>query len=404
MSEHGFIEGNLARAMTHAQREDWPTCRHLLEQAIAEQQHERAARLLLWEVCQAMHDPAAAIMHLRTAVRMNPLTSGFCPQPRRRVLAIAVVGDFQANLPVAPLFDASTTELHTLWLDVRAPHVQAPLTLPAVDCAFITIAEDARHAGALHAAETLARSLNVPIINSAARIAATSRAEISRRLQGLPNMIVPAQTLRARENLRTTSPDYPILVRPRFSHAGQDLRRLASPPELERYLSETPGADEFYVAPFIEFRSPDGQWRKYRVIFVDRRPFPFHLAIHDHWAIWYYNSGMANDPAKRREEAKFLSNMEAVFPPTAMDALEAIADRVGLDYFGLDCALMPDGRLLVFEVETGMIVHDTDPADVYPYKKEFVPRIFRAVEGMIDARIEIFQHKQLAIRTLQLQS
>jgi hypothetical protein len=140
------------------------------------------------------------------------------------------------------------------------------------------------------------------------------------------------------------------------------------------------------------------------VIFVDRRPFPFHLAIHDHWAIWYYNSGMANDPAKRREEAKFLSNMEAVFPPTAMDALEAIADRVGLDYFGLDCALMPDGRLLVFEVETGMIVHDTDPADVYPYKKEFVPRIFRAVEGMIDARIEIFQHKQLAIRTLQLQS
>jgi hypothetical protein len=74
-----------------------------------------------------------------------------------------------------------------------------------------------------------------------------------------------------------------------------------------------------------------------------------------------------------------------------MAALAGIAERVGLDYFGLDCGLMPDGRLVVFEVETGMIVHDRDPADLYPYKKLFVPRIFRAVERMIDGRVAQWQ-------------
>ena len=74
--------------------------------------------------------------------------------------------------------------------------------------------------------------------------------------------------------------------------------------------------------------------------------------------------------------------------PGAMAALRAIARVVDLDYVGIDCSLLPDGTLLVFEVETGMIVHDHDPPALFPYKRRFIPEIFRAVERMIDARIQ----------------
>jgi hypothetical protein len=48
---------------------------------------------------------------------------------------------------------------------------------------------------------------------------------------------------------------------------------------------------------------------------------------------------------------------------------------------------MPDGRLVVFEIETGMIVHDWDPPDLYPYKQDCARAICRATEAMIDAAI-----------------
>ncbi len=57
-------------------------------------------------------------------------------------------------------------------------------------------------------------------------------------------------------------------------------------------------------------------------------------------------------------------------------AFAALHRSVGLDYFGIDCAEAPDGRLLVFEVDTAMIVHDMDDADLFPYKQPAMRRLF----------------------------
>ena len=43
-----------------------------------------------------------------------------------------------------------------------------------------------------------------------------------------------------------------------------------------------------------------------------------------------------------------------------------MAERFGLEYVGVDCAELPDGKLLVFEGDTAMVVHDMDPPDLYP--------------------------------------
>jgi tetratricopeptide (TPR) repeat protein len=362
----------------------WQSARLQLEQALEIPADRQPARHALWEVCQVLGDREAAIAHLREAVRVDPLEVRPSESALRRVLSLKAVGDFQANLPLAPLLDPAGTELITLWLDPDLDEPVVPADLPPFDCLFIAIAEDERHRRVLAAADAIAARLGGPVINNGAAIARLSRAGVVRLLRGLPHALVPEQQLLARGEMPAS---FPAIIRPHHAHAGDGLSKLEDAQALEVYLQAMPETEQFYTAPYIDYRSADGLWRKYRVIFVDGQPMPFHLAIHSHWAVWYYNSGMAEDAAKRAEEARFLEDMESVFPPGAMMALRELGRRVELDYFGLDCGLMPDGRLLVFEIETGMLVHDSDPADIYPYKKRCVPRIFRAVEKMIDQRI-----------------
>jgi hypothetical protein len=56
---------------------------------------------------------------------------------------------------------------------------------------------------------------------------------------------------------------------------------------------------------------------------------------------------------------------------------------MGLDYLGIDCAETPDGRLLVFEVDNAMVVHDMDPVEVFPYKPPQMRKIFAEFRAML---------------------
>ena len=86
---------------------------------------------------------------------------------------------------------------------------------------------------------------------------------------------------------------FPILVRPVDSHAGQGLERLESGAAILNYL-EGETAQLFYVAPFVDCRSSDGFFRKYRLAFVSGHPFVCHMAISEHWMIHYLNAGMTS--------------------------------------------------------------------------------------------------------------
>ena len=43
----------------------------------------------------------------------------------------------------------------------------------------------------------------------------------------------------------------------------------------------------------------------------------------------------------------------------------------------------PDGRLLLFEADVGMIVHSMDPLDMFPYKAKTMAEIFTAFEASL---------------------
>jgi len=102
--------------------------------------------------------------------------------------------------------------------------------------------------------------------------------------------------------------------------------------------------------------------------------------------IYYLNANMHESEAKRAEEAQFMEHFDDDFSRRHAAALTALAERVGLDYFGIDCAETPDGRLLVFEADVAMIVHAMDRSDLFPYKTTQMRKVFAAFRAMLGQR------------------
>ncbi|GBQ70000.1 hypothetical protein AA103196_2372 [Ameyamaea chiangmaiensis NBRC 103196] len=347
---------------------------------------------VLWELDLICNQPDQARRHLDRAIDLYPLQfsggKAVSSDVRPSVLSLAAPGDLQANTPLSRLLEPDVA-VHTLWIRPDTPDRLADVRtiIDGAEAVWISIAECATHRDALSLADRVARHLGKPVINDGARIARLSRTGSARLLAGIDGLVVPT-TCSIAADARPADSLYPCLVRPSDSHAGQGLALVRSHTEFDSLVSDgslgPPGPRQ--ATRFVDCRGADGLFRKYRIVFVNRRPYPVHLAIHDDWAIWYYNAAMDCHPDRRREEAAFLGDMPQTLGPQAMRALERIAERVGLDYFGLDFGRIADGRLALFEVETGMLVHDHDSPAVYPYKSPAIRRIRDAVSTLVAAR------------------
>ena len=119
---------------------------------------------------------------------------------------------------------------------------------------------------------------------------------------------------------------------------------------------------------------------------IDGRPFACHMAISRNWMIHYVNADMDLDAGKREEEARFMATFDAGFAARHERALRGIDAAMGLDYYAIDCAETAQGSLLVFEVDTAMLVHAMDPADLYPYKQPQMRKVFAAFRAMLERR------------------
>ena len=146
-------------------------------------------------------------------------------------------------------------------------------------------------------------------------------------------------------------------------------------PDLAHWLANSP-ADQVYVAPFVDYRGADGLYCKQRVVLIKGRPFASHMASSKRWMVHYLNADMAENADRRAAEAAWMASFDTSFAKRHAAAFAALYRLVGLDYFGIDCAEAPDGRLVVFELDVAMIVHDMDDAAVFPYKKPVMQKLF----------------------------
>jgi tetratricopeptide (TPR) repeat protein len=378
------VAGHTLYAHALALRGDMSGAREAFRGAVRLAPHDFDANWGLFEVNQLLDDNASALRHQQIALAKRSLLSipARVQPAHMTILEVCVAGTFQANIPLDFLFDRDRFSVHKLYL---GEHPVPPL--PPYDIVFNTIADAPDVAGALAAAQLFIAGQDRPALNAPHLVGLTSRDNVAELFAHSANVAV-AQTQRTtREDDPQKRPPFPYLIRPLDSHAGNDLAKIDDAAALDAYLAATTHVREFYLSAFIDYRYADGYFRKYRIVFVDGVPFPVHLAISPRWKIHYYNAPMAENAWMREEEHAFMRDMDAVFAGVAAAGLREIANTIPLDYFGIDCAIAADGRVLLFEASTAMIVHLRDPVALYPYKVQYVPRIIRALEQLLDQRV-----------------
>ncbi|MDQ2735356.1 MAG: hypothetical protein M3Y55_10295 [Pseudomonadota bacterium] len=84
--------------------------------------------------------------------------------------------------------------------------------------------------------------------------------------------------------------EWPVLVRPAASHGGEGLVRCETFEALQSALCDIDGAH--YLTGFFDYRHADGLYRRYRIVFADRKPFAYHLAISAHWMVRWFTTSL----------------------------------------------------------------------------------------------------------------
>ncbi len=130
-----------------------------------------------------------------------------------------------------------------------------------------------------------------------------------------------------------------MIARPLGSHAGIGLKKLNQPGDVLDYLQSSTD-EEFYVAPFIDYASADGKYRKFRVVMIDGQAMAAHMAVSARWMVHYLNADMLDNAQHRAEEAEFMLKFDREFAVRHRVALANIDRAVKLDYYSIDCAEM----------------------------------------------------------------
>ena len=350
--------------------------------------HRGASGTLLQALGRVGREDEARQAGIDWAHRQGIVTTR-CTGERAEARILLVRAAEFCNVPTDFLFDRKRFDTVTMYLPPSTDRADGSLLrldgLPEVDVVFNAIGDPDRGEAFFPVAVDLCRKLDRPILNPPERVRRTQRDRLPSLLADIPGLVVPETRRMTREDLVAFAATYdgaegPLLLRPIGAHGGDDLVRIDDRTEFAPYLAVIP-AKEHYVSTFWDYRSADGYFRKYRLIFVDREVYPYHLAISKHWLVHYWRAEMSD--WMMREEQMFLSDLRTAFRGVAEDAINEVARRLDLDYGGMDCTILPDGRVLVFEANSTMLVHLRESRRDCAYKHEHVPRIIDAMSEFV---------------------
>lgn len=362
----------------------------------ARRHHERALELDpaqsmahygLSRIAAIEGDDATALRHQRAALG-NVATSTAQATDRHAPTLLLLASRDQLGAVGAQWIAGSALRVVTLLVEDRTDGA-----LPAHHAIFNTITDADRNEDALRAAARIVAGADAPVINAPTAVLETSRLRLAGRLAGIEGAVLPRVASISREQLSRSGASLPaehdfgmpLLLRSKGFHSGQHFVRVERAASLAAAADALPG-DELLAIEYVDARSDDGHFRKYRMMIVDGVLYPLHLAVADEWKVHYFSAGMAANAQRRREDEAFLADPRAAIGDGAMRVLEQIAQRLALDYAGIDFALDARGRVLVFEANATMTVPAPPTGAQWDYRRTHVTRILDATRRMLFKR------------------
>ena len=227
-------------------------------------------------------------------------------------------------------------------------------------CVLNLITDPDQHPQVLESARTLLDGYRGRLINPPEAVQRTTRDQVAKRLSGIAGLRVP-QAIRlhdpkpgaAEAAAEKTDLRFPLIVRLAGTHTGKIIGVVDGPDALEAACA---GPGRFILTEFVDFRSPDGLYRKYRMWSFGGAAIFRHMIVADDWNVHVSmrHSFMASRPALIEEEKRLLEQPHGAFPDIVHQVFAAVQQRIGLDFFGMDFGLDRQGQVVLFEANATM--------------------------------------------------
>ena len=379
---------NLANLLLRATR--YSEAREHYERALQADPDHAEAHQGLGAVLADLGDRDGAREHFRRGFRGHAVSTLPYRGDKPPIPLLQLVSSGGGNIPSA-LFLDDTSFLTSV---VVADFYDSSTPLPPHRLIFNAIGDADLCAPALEAATRIIAGAQVPVINDPRAVMRSGRSGNAERLCDIEGVRTARTNAIAREELAgTIGPRllaelgfaFPLLLRSPGYHTGRNFVLVESAAGLSAAVAELPG-EELLAIEYLDARGSDGSARKFRVMMIDGRLYPLHLAISQNWKVHYFTSDMADQPGHRAEEAKFLEDMPAVLGPKAMRALKAIQAALGLDYAGIDFGLSPEGDLLLFEANATMVIAKPNDDARWAYRRG-------AIDAAVEATVAMLKRK-----------
>jgi hypothetical protein len=244
--------------------------------------------------------------------------------------------------------------------------------------------------------EYLDQNVDAVVINRPERVANTTRDRNATRLSGIDGLTFP-RTHRVRfENAKPDKVarmvgdlefEYPFLIRRTGTQTGRSFARIKTREDLDAYVGERLNSTYF----LIEYRKilwKDKLFRKLRLFHIDGTFFPVVCHLDKMWNVHGGNRKtiMRDDETLMAEEKSFLEDWKSYVGARNVGCIEAIAELIGLEFFGMDFTIDQNGEIFIYELNPAMR-HSFDHARDFPYKMPHDQAISNAFQAMILNRI-----------------
>jgi len=250
------------------------------------------------------------------------------------------------------------------------------------------ITEPEENAKVLENLRKLLRGVSGRVINTPDAVLRSTRDQVARTLSGIAGLIVP-KAIRLNGNkpavaagaIEKAGLSAPLILRQVGTHSGKIVGRFDRVDDAVAAL--TPG--DHVATQFVDFASNDGFYRKYRTFFIGERIVLRHMLVSDHWNVHANDRSrfMAEHPDTVSEERALMESSDPFANVRRM--LEAVRERMPLDFFGMDYGVTQAGEVVLFEANATMSFFPFSPDPQFEYLKRcFAPAqaAFRELLGL----------------------